>query len=828
MRLWRFALVVLLAALTAPPLAVGQIPELPPGMTPAQARQMLRERPELGALLRRRLEESGLSADEIRTRLRQAGYPADLLDPYLTSGDTAPPAPERELVSVVSRLGFARLSAFDSLMLTGDTLRLRLMADSLRADSILREEALAASSRQLELFGLRTFRQPTTQFQPVVTGPVDDSYVLGPGDELVLLLSGAVELAQILEVTRGGFIVIPDVGQIPVNGITLGQLRELLYDRLARVYSGVSRGPNARTSFHITVAGVRLLSIRVTGEVSRPGTYQIAATASVLSALYDAGGVTPRANFRAVEVRRGSQLLGVVDLYDYLLRGTVPTDLPLASGDVVFVPIQQVRVKIAGEVKRPAIYDLKPGETLQDLIEIAGGLTPEAATGNVTIDRILPPADRGGPERARTVVTADLGGVLTGSAPRVPLFPGDSVTVFSIHSGRRDAVAIKGDGVWQPGTYELQPGMRLSDLIQAAGGLRPDAYQGRVQVLRTYPDSTQRLLAARLSETSEPVPQPDVELHELDEVTVYGRTAFRTERPVGVHGAVRRPGSVMYADSMTLRDAVLLAGGVTEDASLVEAEISRLQQPGGDSLALVFRVPLDSSYIVDETGALARPVGAASTPEVVLQPYDHVLIRRVPDFEPPRTVILTGEVRYPGTYTLVERNERLASLVRRAGGLSERAYPKGIAFFRPDQTSGPVVTQSRVGVDLERVLRDPRHAHNLVLQHGDSIHIPRHMSVVRVEGRVHAPGAVPYRPGAALDYYVNGAGGALSDADKGGIYVQQPNGLIERRARPDAGAVVVVPQKMGGQRGASFLEIMGALSPLISAATTIVVVLATR
>lgn len=780
---------------------------LPAGMTPEQALQLLSQNPQLGQVLRDRIRESGRTADEIRAQLRAAGLPPDMLDPFLASAGAAPD-PSAEMLAAISRLGLVQFALPDPAS---------LVEDSLRAESIAREDSLAKSRPELTLFGLDVFRQPSTQFRPLVTGPVDDSYVLGPGDELVLILTGAVELARQLPVTTSGFIVIPQVGQIHVNGLAVRQLRELLYDRLGRVYAGISRGPDPRTRFDIAVSNVRVHTIRVIGEVARPGSYALAATGTVLSAIYEAGGLTERGNYRTVQVRRGTRLLATVDLYDYLLQGTVSTDVALASGDVVFVPVRGSRVKIAGEVTRPAIYELRPGESLRDLISIAGGLTPYAATHTATIDRVLPPEQRAGLELTRSVVTVELGPVVAGAAPAVPMVAEDSVTIFSIRAGRRNAVTIKGDGVWQPGTYELSPGMRLSTLIGVAGGVRPEAYQGRVQLLRTYPDGTRRMIGARLTEASEPAPQPDLELHQLDEVMVFARTDFRTRRNVDVHGAVRRPGRVAYADSMTLRDAVLLAGGITEAASLLEAEVSRLREPGSDSGAAdVLQVPLDSSYILDETGLFPQ-VGADAAPEVVLQPYDNVLIRRVPGFELPRNVVLTGEVRYPGTYTLLQREERLAGVLQRAGGLTEHAYPNGIRFFRN--------RMMRVGIDLADVLRNSGHPHNLILEAADSVHIVRYQPLVRVEGSVHWPGAVAYQPGAALDYYVDGAGGYTRDADKGRTLVQQPNGLIEKRGRPEPGAVVIVPQRGSGRGGPGFVAIMSALSPLLSAATAIVAVI---
>jgi protein involved in polysaccharide export with SLBB domain len=319
--------------------------------------------------------------------LENAGYAPNLLDAYLTGDTLAATPPTESMLDAMSALGVDPFRADPSGSLAGDTLLLRILQDSLRPQAIARADSVARSGGELRLFGLDVFRQTSTRFAPIVTGPVDDDYHLAPGDVLVLILTGAVEVAHSnLEVSRDGFILIPRVGQIYVNNLTLGQLKEVLYDRLGRVYSGVTRDPNAKTKFVVTVARVRVNTVRVAGEVTLPGTYRIAATGGVLSALYEAGGLTERGDFRAVEVRRGNQLVATLDLYDYLLHGAVSNEPPLASGDVIFVPVRGPRVKIAGEVTRPAIYEIKPGETLLDLLGIAGGLTPLASTQEVACD----------------------------------------------------------------------------------------------------------------------------------------------------------------------------------------------------------------------------------------------------------------------------------------------------------------------------------------------------------------------------------------------------------------------------------------------------------
>jgi protein involved in polysaccharide export with SLBB domain len=665
------------------------------------------------------------------------------------------------------------------------------------------------------------FRQATTQFQPVVTGPVPSSYRLGPGDELVLFLTGAVQLAHQLSVTQEGFVVIPDVGQISVNNLTMAQLEQLLRVRLAQSYSGINSGT---TQFDISVSRVRINAIRVIGEVARPGSYPVAATASALSALYEAGGLTARSNFRDIQIRRGGELIASVDLYDYLVTGSVPAEIALSSGDIVFVPIRGPRIKVVGEMKRPAIYEARPGETLRDILNAAGGPTATAHLSNATLVRVLPPAQRLEAGRNRVVRTIDLAQILMDPDVSLPVADGDSLTVFPITSPRRDAVAIAGS-VWQPGTYELTQGMRIWDLIVAAGGIRPETYAGRAQIVRIRSDSTRVMLGVALSEDGMQPPLDNVLLRELDSITVYPRTDFRPERRIEVMGAVHYPGSYSYSDSMTLRDAILMSGGLRDDAYLLEAEVSRLPtapSADGDTLATVLRVPLDSSYVFDPTSAVTRPVGRdTETPDVLLSPHDHVVIRQQPGMEPQRVIDLTGEIRFPGSYTLLSKEERLLDVLDRAGGLTPQAYANGIRFIRAEGAAG------RISIELPEVIRNPGHKDNLILAQGDSIHIPGFVPTVRVNGAVLSPNtSVAYVPGKNTDYYVESAGGYARRADKGRTYVSQPNGLIQKKGEdPEPGAVVVVPQKDPDDRGINFAVLLGGIAQALTALTTVILLL---
>jgi len=831
---------------------------------------MLRNQPALVEQLRQRLDQSGLTPDQVRARLRAAGYPETLLDQYLPGADSTQPAsigPRTldavQALGVLSAREADSLHQTDSIRVLSDSLRdlldsLRLVrADSLRADS-LADSLRALQPGGLKPFGLETFRRTSTRFQPNQAGPVDANYRLGPGDVLVLILTGDVERAQTLEVTREGFVVIPQVGQVYVANLTMAQLEDQLYTRLGRVYSGVRRGANSSTRFQLSIARLRNIQVYVAGDVVRPGAYQISAAGTVLTALYAAGGPTSNGSFRRVEVRRGDVLVDTLDLYDYLTRGINPTDIRLATGDVVFVPVHGGLAKVTGKVQRPAVYELRPGETLRDAVAFAGGFDPAATRTRVQIHRVLPPESRGPDGRVRVVIAVGSDQFTGGVAPAVPMAPGDSVTVYSVATRQRGYVTVLGN-VWVEGQVGFTPGMKLSDAIRLAGGPKPDVYLSRILVTRMREDSTLVQLRSAFADSAGRV-REDLVLADEDEVRIFSRTTFRPEQYVAVVGAVRRPGRVPFREGMTMRDVVLLADGLTEDAEL-QAEIARLPEnrPPG-ALAETVRVPLDSTFLFGRRadGADGGTDGPAAPGDTPLQAYDNVLVLRQGEWALQRTVVLSGQVKAPGRYSLRSKTERLADLIERAGGLTNEAYAGGIQFYRSyagtrptgtDQLS-PVLTGSaarrdttprglpeRVGIDLPRVLENPKFRDNIILAGGDSIYIPEFNPIVMVQGAVGSPGAVAYTPGRNLDWYVDAAGGYTQAGDRKHSYLTQPDGKregVKRRSlfadqvpAPRPGAVVFVPTRTVQEQPSNAPAILGTVAQVLATLVTIIVV-ATR
>ncbi len=805
--------------------------------SPEQAQELLRTRPDLVEQLRQRMTQSGLSPEQIRARLRAEGYPETLLDAYLPGATVAPDARSRDKVlSAMRSLGIADSADLAGLVQAGraggpsDTTGLELLTGDVAQGSgggaAGRDsgEARLKADSGFALFGLSVFRMAPQAFQANAAGPVDANYRLGAGDRLVLILTGDVELAHDLSITREGFIVIPQVGQVFVNNLTLGELENVLYGRLARVYSGVKRG-GGTTRFSLSVANLRSLQVFVVGDVERPGSYRVSSAGTAFSALYAAGGPTRAGTLRRIEIRRGGKVVDALDAYDYLLKGDATHDVRLETGDVVFVGPHGARTRVVGEVVRPATYEMKEKETVADAIRMAGGATSEADGRRVVVERVLPASERTVTGRDRTVLALSAEGAAT-----VTIGGGDVIRVGAISDRVRNRVVVRGN-VWSPGLVAADRGMTLSAALKKAGGLRPDTYLGRVLITRLRPDSTRVQLRAVLRDTTG-VPVEDLALQEDDDIRVFSLTEFRPQRFVSIAGSVRKGGRFPYRDGMTMRDLVLLAGGLDQSAYLTEAEIARLPESrAGGITASTVRVALDSSYLAERTadtryqGPPGLPAAAGGAPEVPLAPYDYVLILRQPDWSLQRAVWVTGEVKFPGRYTLKAQNERLSDVIQRAGGLGPQAYAEGAVFVRTRDDVG------RVGIDLRRALRERDFRDNLVLQDGDSVNIAQLDPVVLVRGEVNAPTAVAYRPGASIDYYVQSAGGAKRTGDERRAYVAQANGQVESRVprwfflpdgrpEPAPGGTVLVPLKdlnediQATQRLTAWLGILTSLATL--------------
>ncbi|HKK09057.1 MAG TPA: SLBB domain-containing protein, partial [Gemmatimonadota bacterium] len=556
----------------------------------------------------RYIQQSGLTPDQIRQRLAARGINPDVAQPYL---DVLQGKAESVSTGTSSLSGAQVLSILSGMGGAGgvDTTRYGQVPPPVTGQPGYGQYPYGQQPEPgPPVFGRKLFQQATSQFQPVTTGPVPPDYRVGPGDELVLVLTGGVEQAYQLTVTREGWIVIPDVGRVYVNGKTMDGLRETLFDRLSQSYSGITKGPDATTHFDVTVGNLRTNQIYVIGEVERPAAYTVSSLSTALTALYYAGGPTRDGSLRDVVVNRGDSTVARIDLYDYLLKGQSGQDLRLEQGDVVYVPVASKRVDLEGAVRRPGIYELSGDEGLADAIRFAGGLQAQAELRRVQIERILPP-DQRTPGHERALLDVPVTGLLssgpqetvrTSGGRAVPLVDGDRITVFAVLDETRNQVTVSG-GVWRPGTYAAGDSTRLWDVIDAAGGLLPDAYQGRAQIQRLEPDYTRRMIPVSLATDSAGQPLQNPRVEGMDQVIIFAQRNLREDRAVSIGGWVQNPGVYPYVDGMTVTDLILKAGGLRTGAFTSQAEVARvvISQSRSDTLTRRYLVPLDSSVVFD-------------------------------------------------------------------------------------------------------------------------------------------------------------------------------------------------------------------------------------
>ena len=738
-----------------------------------------------------RLAASGLTRAQVRSQLSSMGIDPSIADPYFDRLEGSADEPLDQNADFLQAL--AELGAFNqpSALFPTDTI-------SAQPDSLARALEVIPDS-VLPVYGRSVFSGVTTEFQPVLTGPVDPDYTLGPGDQLQLILTGDVELVYpLLDVGREGFIVIPDVGQIFVNGLTLDDLREGLYARLGAVYSGVRRGPDATTTFHVALGRLRSNLVFLVGDVSRPSGYQISSVATVFNALYNAGGPGEQGSMRSIQVRRGGRLVAEVDLYDYFLGRDTSNDIRLEQNDRVFVPIVGSQVSIDGLVRRPAVYELKPGEQLRDLMAFAGGPRPDAYLRRIQIDRILPSAERT-PGRERMYLDVDL--ETMPADEDFALLDGDRVTVLGIGDRRDNQVVVAGH-VEKPGLFELVPNMTLGDVLTRAGGLLPDAFNDVAHLIRLVPsDSTYVLERVSLGAGGQPV--PDVLLREMDRVVIFGRSELRTDAFVSIGGEIKNPGVFPLHAGMTAEDLLLAAGGFRERADPLTAQLVR-RQGGlvlGDTVAIsrdiVFDLSLPSPFdlIFDGLGPEPGPELGQPARDVELRDGDRIFVRRLQGLRDEGDVILSGEVLYPGPYALEQRGETVSSLIARAGGLTADAFIEGARLVRDGLP---------LGLNLGGALDRSGRAVDLLLLPGDSLDVPQYDGTVRIIGAVEFQSRVRWRERFSLSDYIEQAGGVVENGDRNAAVVTYANQERQRTSkflffrsdpRIEPGSTISVPFK---------------------------------
>ena len=759
-----------------------------------------------------------LSGDELRA---QGGDTLILtINPPADQADQLPGFVNDVLGSKVYRLdhnGILDLNGVGKIPVAG--LNVEEISARLSAEPPLKGLTIAARILPLEPigslanepFGYDLFKGAPTTFAPATDIPVPADYIIGPGDTIILQFFGKENARYSLVVTREGMVQIPKIGPVSAAGQRFSELQKKWQNYINKKMIGV------RAS--ITMGRLRSIRVFILGEAERPGSYTVSALSTMTNALFVSGGIKHIGSLRQIQLKRGGQLITELDLYDLLLKGDTSGDVRLQPGDVIFVPPVGRTVGIAGAVRRPAIYELRNEKSVNELINIAGGLLPTALKESAQLERI----NSGGDRVVIDVNLTDINGLT------MVLSDGDVLQVRSVLDRVEKVVKLAGH-VERPGSYQWRKGMRLTDLVDSVDDLKPRPDLNYVLIKRELPpDRRIEVHSVNLAQAFENRDsEENIQLQARDEVVVFSLTENRADllRPivaqlrlqarsddpehvVAIGGQVAFPGEYPLEKGMKVSELLRAGGNLTQQAYRLEAEMIRYQVIE-NKVRETSRIPLD----------LAAIMKGDATHDRELRPFDTVNVKQVAEWWDRETIEIRGEVMFPGRY-VVEKGETLSELIERVGGFTERAFLKGAILVREElrakeqeqldrlrerlkgdlasislqqmqedtkkqealamaqglltQTEGTKAV-GRLVIDLEAIVNGVKT--DIVLQNNDRIFIPDNPQEVAVLGEVNYPTSHVFDQKLTRDDYINHSGGMTYKADKKRVYVVKANGQV--------------------------------------------------
>jgi protein involved in polysaccharide export with SLBB domain len=671
---------------------------------------------------------------------------------------------------------------------------------------------------QRKVFGRNIFNNKDLSFEPNMNIATPENYVLGPGDAVFVDIYGASNKSAQATVTPDGYINIEGYGLIYVSGLTVAQANAKVKSELGKRYSS--------SKIKLTVGQTKTISVNVMGEVKVPGTYTLSAFSSVFHALYMAGGTNEIGTLRDIKVFRNNKQVASVDIYDYILNGRLRSNIRLTEGDVIMVGPYNCLVNITGKVKRPMYYEMKTSESMSSLLKYSGGFAGDAYTKSVRVVR-----KTGRQYSIYNVEEFDMGQFL--------MADGDSVSVDSVLTRYENMVEVKG-GVFRPGMYQIGAGINsVRTLVEHAEGVTEQAFLNRAIIHRMKSDRTLEVISVDLKGILAGT-VPDVPMKNEDVLFIPTQEELNTEKTITIYGEVFYPGIYKYAENETIEDFVLQAGGLNESASTVKVDVSRrIVNPEATTsnaeIAQIFSMSLKDGFVID------------GTPGFTLQPFDEVYVRKSPGTNEQVNVSISGEVLFPGSYSLATKKQRLSDIMKMAGGVTAFGYAKGarlerkvnpeerirmeevmklqreqyeemqneqaislanakanVSTLKEDANQSAMVQKFKggdtyyVGIELDKALANPGGDEDITLREGDKIIVPVFNGTVKVNGAVLYPNTVNYISGKKTKYYLSQAGGFGNYANKKGAYIIYQNGnaaKLSDGAKPEPGCEIIVPYK---------------------------------
>ena len=686
------------------------------------------------------------------------------------------------------------------------------------------------------VYGRNLFNNELLTFEPAMNIPTPADYVLGAGDQVIIDIWGASQQSIDGEISPDGFVVIEGIGPIRLSGLTVAKANEYVKEMLGDDYNG--------SSITLSVGTVRSVKVEVVGDVVAPGSYTLSAFSTLFNALYTAGGISDMGTLRDINVFRGGKSVARIDVYDYIVNGNNSGNIRLQDNDLIVVGPYDAIVSVGGKVKRPMKYEMKENETLSKLLSFAGNFTGDAFTKNIRVIR------KSGREYSVHTVEKD-------AFASFKLFDGDSIFVDSIVSRFSNMVEVKG-AVFHPGMYETGGNINtVLDLLEAADGLREDAFTARAVMHRRKADRRLEVLAVDIEGIMDGR-VPDVELRKEDVLFIPSVHDMRGEETLRINGEVNFPGVYEYAENTTIEDFVLQAGGLTNAASMVKVDVFRRIYDAKalaeqDTITQNFSFAIKDGFVVE------------GEPGFVLEPFDEVHVRKSPVNSVTMNVTVEGAVNFAGDYAMYSRNYRLSDLINAAGGLSDFAYPEGARLYRKMTDEERAQRESvmklsqiqmyeesmrsesdyditladslmnlklelgdvyAVAINLETAIKNPGGVEDIVLRESDVLMVPQYTSTIKINGEVRYPITLNYKKGEKLSYYIKRAGGYSDRAKKNGVYAIYMNGGVSEISRNSSGDIkpgceIVVPTKNASKK-LSTTEIVAIGSSTASIATMIV------
>ncbi|MBN1626293.1 MAG: SLBB domain-containing protein [Deltaproteobacteria bacterium] len=659
---------------------------------------------------------------------------------------------------------------------------------------------------ELEQYGYDFFADESDVFKPLTNVPVGSDYIVGPGDSFVIYIWGGAEETHNVIVSREGNIIIPRIGTVNVTGLTFAEMKDFLGLKFRQYYN--------EFQMNITMGTLRAIDVYLVGEVKNPGTYSVSSLSTIVTALYATGGPTKNGSLRDIKLIRNGETVTSLDLYDFFIKGLKDRDARLEPGDTIFVPIIGPVVGISGYVKRPAIYEMKGSQTIGELIDLAGEVLSVSYLQNVVLERITD-------HQKRIVKTFNLDPNDEQSVgdQNTPLKDGDLIKIYPVNETMHQVVYLEGH-VKYPRAYEFRDGLRLLDIIPSYDYLLNEPFLSVAEVVRLappdlHPETIKFSLDALLSgdETQ------NLELQDQDRIIIYGKWDKKDRPKVTINGQVKSPGTYYLVDDMTVKDLIFLAGNLSDNAYLENADLTRFIEGKDDTQSLTMKFSVRSAL--------------QENPEdnIILEPDDVIYIRSIPSYSKAlnRKIYLEGEFIFPGEYSFSE-GERLSSVISRAGGLSEDAYPFGAIFTREsvkqtqdvgyqeniEQLERDVASLTaiaansssldkedisllqatmlekqalleklrnaaptgRMVINLDNILVSPSSVYDVQLRAGDHLTVPKREDFINISGEVYNQTALLYEEKRAVDYYLNKVGGVTKRAAKRQIYIVKANGTV--------------------------------------------------